>query len=113
NSPSQLVVNATMDVMIAKELLRNCIEAGKLVGETPAQMQKWEQMLRLMPDYRINAEGELAEWLPEHFEENHSHRHVSQLYSLFERMDPDFKENPELIKAALQTVEARMDHRRR
>jgi hypothetical protein len=113
NSPSQLVVNATMDVMVAKELLRNCIEAGKLVGETPAQLQKWESMLKLMPDYRINADGELAEWLPAHFEENHSHRHVSQLYSLFERMDPDFKENPELVKAALQTVEARMAHRRR
>ncbi|GAO29798.1 glycosyl hydrolase family 95 catalytic domain-containing protein [Geofilum rubicundum] len=113
NSPSQLVVNATMDVMIAKELLRNCIEAGKVVGETSAQLQKWENMLERMPEYQINADGELAEWLPEHFEENHSHRHVSQLYSLFERIDPDFKDNPKLTEAALQTVEARMEHRRR
>jgi alpha-L-fucosidase 2 len=95
NSPSQLVVNATMDVMIAKELLRNCIEAGKIVGETSAQIRKWEDMLA------------------EYFEENHSHRHVSQLYSLFERIDPDFKENQLLIEAALKTVEARMEHRRR
>lgn len=113
NSPSQLVVNATMDVMIAKELLRNCIAAGKLLGEAPSQLRKWEDMLRIMPAYRINAEGELAEWLPENFEENHSHRHVSQLYSLYERIDPDFKEDPDLIKAALKTVEARMAHRRR
>jgi alpha-L-fucosidase 2 len=113
NSPSQLVVNATMDVMIAKELLRNCIEAGKLVGENRAQIRKWEEMLKLMPDYRINADGELAEWLPEKYTENHSHRHVSQLYSLFERIDPDFRDNPALLKAALKTVEARMAHRRR
>lgn len=113
NSASQLVVNATMDVMIAKELLRNCIEAGKKLGESRAQIRKWEDMLKRMPDYHINEAGELAEWLPRKYTENHSHRHVSQLYSLFERIDTDFKDNPELIEAALKTVEARMEHRRR
>jgi alpha-L-fucosidase 2 len=112
NSSSQIAVNATMDVMIAKELLKNCIEAAKIVGESRAQIKKWEEMLKLMPDYRINADGELAEWLPKKYDENHSHRHVSQLYSLYERVDDEFR-NSELRNAALKAVEARMVHRRR
>jgi hypothetical protein len=113
NSPSQLVVNATMDVMVAKDLLRNCIDAGKIVGETSQQIHKWEQMLTLMPDYRINTDGELVEWLPKNFEENHSHRHVSQLYALFDRMAPEFVRDTVLRNAAHKTLEARMAQRRR
>lgn len=113
NSTSQLTVNATMDVMIARELWRNLIEAGTKLGEDRAQLRKWREMLGRMPDYRINEQGEIAEWIPAKYEENHSHRHVSHLYSLFERIDTDFRKNPLLIEAALNTVEARMNYRRR
>lgn len=112
NSPSQLVVNATMDVMVAKELLRNCIEAGKKVGESRSQIKIWEEMLTKMPDYRINKDGELAEWLPKEFEENHSHRHISQLYALYEHVAPEFQNDSELMEAARKAVEARMFYRR-
>lgn len=112
NSTSQVALNATMDVMIAREVLRNCLEAGRLLGEEKQQLKKWAAMLEKMPDYRINEAGELAEWLPEKYTENHSHRHVSQLYSLYERIDPDFVANPALMHAARKTVEARLHHRR-
>ena len=112
NSKSQACINATMDVMIAKELLRNCIEAGTIVGEDKAQIQKWRDILKAMPDYRINSEGALAEWLPQEMQDNYHHRHVSHLYSLYERIDPDFKSNPKLMEAAKQAVEKRMFHRR-
>lgn len=112
NFPSQLVVNATMDVMVAKELLRNCIEAGKKVGESRRQIKIWEEMLTKMPDYRINEEGELAEWLPKEFEENHSHRHISQLYALYEHVAPEFQNDSELMEAARKAVESRMFYRR-
>src|SRR5690554_1668160 len=112
NSPSQLVVNATMDVMVAKELLRNCIEAGKKVGESRRQVKIWEEMLTKMPDYRINKDGELAEWLPKEFEENHSHRHISQLYALYEHVAPEFQNDSELMEAARKAVESRMFYRR-
>lgn len=112
NKNSQAVIDATMDVMIAKEVLRNSIEAGKLIGEDEEQIKIWEEMLKRMPEYRINKDGELAEWLPGQMKENHNHRHVSHLYSLFLMIDPDFKENPELMDAALKVVEQRLEHRR-
>ncbi|PZX16392.1 glycosyl hydrolase family 65 [Breznakibacter xylanolyticus] len=113
NDPSQACINATMDVMIAKELLRNCIEAGKVVGESKAQLKKWNDMLAAMPNYRINDEGALAEWLPAHMQDNYHHRHVSHLYALYERIDPDFVASPSLMEAARVAVEKRMVHRRR
>lgn len=113
NSNAQAVVNATMDVMIAKELLRNCIEAGKIVGEEETLIAKWEKMLTRMPAYRINEDGALAEWLPENLKDNYKHRHVSHLYALYEIIAPEFKNNPELMAAAREAIERRMVHRRR
>jgi alpha-L-fucosidase 2 len=112
NGTSQACINATMDVMIAKELLRNCIEAGTIVGEEKAQLAKWRSMLALMPNYRINSQGALAEWLPETMDDNYHHRHVSHLYALYERIDPDFKSNPSLMEASKVAVDKRMFHRR-
>ncbi|MFO8002152.1 MAG: glycoside hydrolase N-terminal domain-containing protein [Marinilabilia sp.] len=113
NSNSQATVDATMDVMIAKELLRNCIEAGGILDEDPQQLDKWEEMLDKMPEYRINEDGALAEWIPEDLKDNYSHRHVSHLYALFEMVSPEFKNNPELMDAAKKAVELRMKHRRK
>jgi alpha-L-fucosidase 2 len=112
NINAQVTVDATMDVMVAKELLRNCIEAGKLVGEKKKQLAKWEKMLTRMPEYRINEDGALAEWIPEKFEENYKHRHVSHLYALYEIIAPGFRNSPELMAAAREAVERRMVHRR-
>lgn len=113
NGPSQACVNATMDVMVARELLRNCLEAGKILGESKAQLKIWTDMLKRMPDYRINSDGALAEWLPADMEDNYGHRHVSHLYGLYERIDPDFKRDKALMDAAKEAVEKRMYHRRR
>jgi hypothetical protein len=112
NSNAQVTVDATMDVMVAKELLRNSIEAGRLVGEKKMQLAKWEKMLTRMPDYRVNEDGALAEWIPEKFEDNYKHRHVSHLYALYEIIAPEFTNSPELMVAAREAVERRMVHRR-
>lgn len=112
NGTSQACVNATMDVMIAKELLRNCIEAGKIVGEDKAQLKKWSDMLALMPNYQINKDGALSEWLWNGLEDNYHHRHVSHLYGFYELIAPEFKQDKALMDAAKQAVEKRMYWRR-
>ena len=113
NSESQATLNATMDVMIAKQTLRNCIEAGKLVGEDKAQLDKWADMLTKMPEYEVNENGELREWLWPGLEDNHAHRHVSQLYGLYDLIDPDLAANPALIEGAKKAIDKRMEVRRR
>ena len=56
NNPSQAVINATMDVMIAKQLLRNCITAAKVLKDN-SKVKTWEAMLAKMPAYEIAKDG--------------------------------------------------------
>ncbi len=112
NSTSQAAINATMDVMITKQLLRNCIEAGKILNEDKKQLNKWVDMLRNMPEYQTDSSGTLREWLWDGFSENHNHRHVSQLYGLYNRIDPDILSNINLIEGAKKAIQERMRVRR-
>jgi alpha-L-fucosidase 2 len=113
NSESQACINATMDVMVAKQLLRNCIKAGKVLDENKEQIEKWEAMLAKMPDYQVNEDGVLREWLWPGLEENYEHRHVSHLYGLFDIIDPDIAGNPVLLNGCKKAIEERMKVRRR
>ncbi|RYF79423.1 MAG: alpha-L-fucosidase, partial [Chitinophagaceae bacterium] len=110
NNPSQATLNATMDVMIAKQLLRNCIAAAKILGDK-SKTGKWRMMLNKMPEYEVAKDGTLREWLWNGLEENHKHRHTSQLYALYDGVDPDFKYNEALLKAASNTIDQKIKFR--
>lgn len=112
NNPSQAVVNATMDVALAKELFRNLIAAGKVLNESKSQIQKWTTVLEKMPAYETDSTGAFREWLWPGYHENHNHRHISQLYGMYDRIDPEIAQNPELWKGVKKTVEERMKVRR-
>ena len=113
NSESQACINATMDVAVAKQLLRNCIDAGRTLNEDEETLEKWQDMLSKMPSYEINEKGEFREWLWPGLEENHEHRHVSHLYGLFDIIDPEIRDDNELIKGCKRAVEERMKVRRK
>lgn len=112
NIPYQASVNATMDVMIAKQLLRNIIAASESAGVNSERIPRWREMLDAMPPYEINDRGELREWMWPGVEENHAHRHVSQLYAFFDIMDPEVRGNHDLINGARLVIEEKMEYRR-
>ncbi|MFN2314077.1 MAG: family 43 glycosylhydrolase, partial [Bacteroidales bacterium] len=111
NIPYQASINATMDVMIAKQLLRNIIAASETAGVNAEKIPGWKEMLGAMPPYEINDRGELREWMWPGVEENHAHRHVSQLYALFDIMDPEFRDNHDLINGARMVIGEKMKYR--
>ncbi|WP_062542586.1 glycosyl hydrolase family 95 catalytic domain-containing protein [Rufibacter tibetensis] len=111
NHKSQASINATMDVMIAKQLLRNCIAAAQELKTDKAQVKKWQEMLTKMPAYEVDEAGSLKEWLWTGLQNNHQHRHISHLYSLYDQVDPDFKNNPKLMEGARKVVEEKMKFR--
>jgi len=111
NRESQAALNATMDVMIAKQLLRNCIQAATDLKIDGDKIKTWQAMLTRMPDYEIAPDGSLREWLWPGLAENHRHRHISHLYSLYDVVDPDFKNNDTLKKAAIKVIEEHMKFR--
>jgi hypothetical protein len=109
NSKSQASFNATMDVAVAKELLRNLISASKELGRNADRIPTWEGMLEKMPDYMINDDGIIKEWLTPRLENRDSHRHSSQLYPLLDGMPEEIARSPELQAAFRRSIEYKLD----
>jgi len=110
NSKSQGTFNATMDVAVAKELLRNTIAASRELGRNQDKIPRWQQMLDKMPDYMVDDRGIIKEWLTPKLENNDSHRHSSQLYPLFYGMPDEIARSPELRAAFKKSIEFKLDN---
>lgn len=106
-------VNATMDVMVAKQLLRSCVDAARVLKCDKALVGKWREMLAKMPDYEVTPDGYLREWLWKDLPESNAHRHVSHLYALYDEVAPEFKTDVRLCNAVKRTLDARMEMRRK
>ena len=109
NSNSQASFNATMDVAVAKELLRNLISASRELDRNADKIPKWEQMLAKMPPYLIDDHGNIKEWLTPRLANNDNHRHCSQLYPLFDGMPEEIACSPELRAAFRKSIEYKLD----
>lgn len=111
NSNSQAAINATMDIMIAKQLIRNCIEAAGILQTDAAKVKLWQSMLEKMPGYELDQNNTLREWMWKDLKENHRHRHASHLYALFNEIEPEFKSNAQLRAGAMKVIEEKMKFR--
>jgi hypothetical protein len=109
NSNSQASYNATMDVAVAKELLHNTIAASRELGRNEDRIPEWETMLAKMPDYMINDDGIIKEWLTPRLENNDRHRHSSQLYPLFDGLPEEIANDPEIRTAFRKSIEFKLD----
>jgi len=109
NSNSQGSFNATMDVAAARELLHNVIAASRELGVNPDRIPVWESMLGKLPDYMINEEGAVREWLTPRLEDQYNHRHSSQLYALYDGMPDDIARSPELRAAFKRLIEIKLE----
>ncbi|MGP8246542.1 MAG: glycosyl hydrolase family 95 catalytic domain-containing protein [Bryobacteraceae bacterium] len=99
--PAPLVINASMDIMVCREVLTRLIEASEILGTDADNVVKWKAMLAKMPPYLVDTDGALKEWAWPTLEEHLDHRHVSHLYGAWpgDEIDPGL--TPELAKAAL------------
>jgi hypothetical protein len=99
--PSQpVLINATMDITVCREVLTNLIQASQILGTDTASVTKWKAMLAKMPPYLIEPDGTLKEWAWPTVQEHYIHRHVSHLYGVWpgDEIDPD--RTPQLARAA-------------
>ena len=102
-------INATMDIAVAREMLRKLIAACRELRSSE-HSAKWEALLAKLPPYPINADGELAEWPGGR--RRAGHRHHSQLYPCFQSFDPLFETDMALRKAAQASVRAKIAGKR-
>lgn len=80
---TQLSINATMDFAIMKELLSNLIESCKYLKIEKDGIKIWSKILQDIPNYQINEDGAIKEWMHPDFKDNYLHRHQSHIYPLF------------------------------
>jgi hypothetical protein len=109
NSNSQASYNATMDVAVAKQLLRNTIAASRELGRNEDKIPVWQEMLEKMPEFMIDENGIIKEWLTPRLENRDNHRHCSQLYPLFDGMPEEIAQSPELQAAFRKSIEYKLD----
>ncbi len=101
-------INATMDFALLKELLTNLISASQRLGIDEKERGTWMKMLSSIPEYEINEDGAIKEWMHPDFKDNYHHRHQSHIYPLFPGFEVDEDGNPELFEAMRIAVSKRL-----
>jgi alpha-L-fucosidase 2 len=108
-----LVINATMDIAALKQLMRNLLKLSEQGWIKAEKSKVWKNILENLPDYAIDDNGDLKEWIWPDYNNNNEHRHASHLYPLFYEVDPDFENSPGLKQAAITAIENRLKYRRK
>jgi alpha-L-fucosidase 2 len=98
---NMMVINATMDITVCREVLNNLITACEILDIETDSVMKWKDMLAKMPPYMIEKDGTLKEWAWSMLEERYNHRHVSHLYGAWPGDDINPDSTPRIAKAAL------------
>jgi hypothetical protein len=106
-----IALNATMDIAAARHALRAATRACD--AKHPAA-GKWAELLGRLPEYRLTADGALAEWAwpPDGSGEpplsgDDDHRHVSHLYPVWPLHEITVADTPGLAAAALKALRTR------
>ncbi len=95
-----LLINATMDIAVCREVLTNLIQACELLGTDTENVKKWKAMMAKLPPYLLELDGTLKEWAWPTLEERYTHRHVSHLYGAWPGNEIDPDRTPQLARAA-------------
>jgi alpha-L-fucosidase 2 len=99
---------ASMDHQIAWDILNNCAEAGKIVGDQAFADSAAAIRDKILPP-QIGKWGQLQEWKEDLDDPKNKHRHVSHLFALHPGRQISPLKTPALAEAAKVSLEARGD----
>jgi len=101
-------INSTMDFALVKELLTNLISAADTLKIDGEKSEMWKRMLSDIPEYEINEDGAIKEWIHPDFKDNYKHRHESHIYALFPGFEINEQDNKVIFDAMKVAVEKRL-----
>ncbi len=99
--------NPTVELAIIKELLTNLLEIAKTHPELNEKTEAWKKLLKAIPEYMINSDGAIAEWMDENLHDAYDHRHLSHLYPVFPGTEIVDSGKTELMEAFGRAVDLR------
>ena len=111
NSPENggLVAGPTMDHQIIRDLFKNCIIAGEVLGLDAEFRETLKNKYDSIAPNRIGKYGQLQEWMEDKDDTSNKHRHVSHLWGVHPGSEITWDKTPELMKAARQSLLYRGD----
>lgn len=102
----------TYEQALIWQLYDNTIKSAKALNVDDDLCEKWSDIQSKLKPYEIGADGQIKEW----YHENHlgeigerHHRHMSHLLGLYPCNAMNWYDNPELIKAAIVSMNDRTD----
>ena len=108
NGNSLVTIDATMDIAVCREVLTHLCDACAMLGIEAESIPRWRSMADRLPDYVVNEDGGLAEWIHPDYNDNYHHRHQSHLYPVFPGLEITEASNPEIFEAGRVAVEKRL-----
>ncbi|MHC4872986.1 MAG: glycoside hydrolase family 95 protein [Planctomycetota bacterium] len=108
--PAAVCLSPAMDREITIELFEAVIEAAGILKEDLSFAEELKAAVKEIPPITIGKHGQIMEWLEDYEEPWPGHRHISHLYSLYPGINFTKEINPELNKAAEQTLKRREQH---
>jgi len=106
---TNVVPNATGEIAICREALGNLIEACRDLGIEAGNISRWEALRAKLPDYAVNGDGALAEWVYPGLGDEYHHRHSSHLYGIYPSLEITPDRAPKLHAAARVAIEKRLE----
>lgn len=100
--------NSTIDFAIVKQLLIDMIEGSKTANVYKDEIAKWQDMLTKIPQYEINKDGAIAEYIGGIFDDNYSSEFAPHLYPVYMSGEVNVTSDPELKKAFLTAAKKRL-----
>jgi alpha-L-fucosidase 2 len=107
-NPVSLCFAATMDLLLIREVLGNCLRASEILGVDEPLRPVWRRILEELAPFQIGRHGQLQEWLEDFEEAEPGHRHFSHLLGVFPGEMMTGEELPEFYRAARVSLERRL-----
>ena len=105
--PMPVTKNPTMEFAILKELLSNLIRISETHPELQTRVGRWRDIRSRIPEYRINKDGAIAEWMSDENQDHYEHRHLSHVYPIFPGMEIEEQGMLELVPAFEKATQLR------
>jgi len=105
---AQVSAGCTMDIALLHEIFDNCQKASEILGIDSEFAGKLGAACKRLPHYQVGKFGQLQEWSIDFDENQPGQRHMSHLYPVYPGGEITTRSNPELAKAARQSLERRL-----